>query len=53
MYEKLIEKFEVDELGSNFAPSVFDPHGFSKDCFYDQICGFYFYLDQCPLVSIF
>ncbi|KAK6109094.1 HCNGP-like family protein [Brugia pahangi] len=37
MYEKLIEKFEVDELGSNFAPSVFDPHGFTKDCFYDQI----------------
>ncbi|VDM96494.1 unnamed protein product [Thelazia callipaeda] len=37
MYEKLIEKFEVDELGSNFAPSVFDPHGFAKDCFYDQI----------------
>lgn len=41
MYEKLIEKFEVDELGSNFAPSVFDPHGFTKDCFYDQICKFY------------
>ncbi|CAG9533633.1 unnamed protein product [Cercopithifilaria johnstoni] len=37
MYEKLIEKFEVDELGSNFAPLVFDPHGFTKDCFYDQI----------------
>ncbi|MCP9260608.1 SAP30-binding protein [Dirofilaria immitis] len=32
-----LEKFEVDELGSNFAPSVFDPHGFTKDCFYDQI----------------
>lgn len=37
MYEKLIEAFDVDELGSNFKKSVFDPHGFSKDCFYDQI----------------
>lgn len=45
MYEKLIEKFEVDELGSNFAPSVFDPHGFTKDCFYDQICKSYTYLE--------
>ncbi|VDN59930.1 unnamed protein product [Dracunculus medinensis] len=37
MYEKLIEKFDVDELGSNFDKTVFDPHGFTKDCFYDRI----------------
>lgn len=37
MYEKLIEAAGLDELGSNFAPSVFDPHGFTKDCFYEQI----------------
>uniref|UniRef100_A0A9J2P6F0 SAP30-binding protein n=1 Tax=Ascaris lumbricoides TaxID=6252 RepID=A0A9J2P6F0_ASCLU len=37
IYERLIETFEVDELGSNFHPSVFDPHGFSEDCFYDAI----------------
>lgn len=37
MYEQLIEKFHVDELGSNFNPRVFDPHGFSEDCFYDSI----------------
>ncbi|VDM37810.1 unnamed protein product [Toxocara canis] len=38
IYERLIETFEVDELGSNFNPSVFDPHGFTEDCFYDVIC---------------
>uniref|UniRef100_A0A0N5ASS3 SAP30-binding protein n=1 Tax=Syphacia muris TaxID=451379 RepID=A0A0N5ASS3_9BILA len=37
MYEQLIEKFHVDELGSNFNPRVFDPHEFSDDCFYDNI----------------
>lgn len=37
MYEKLIEKFDVDEIGSNFNRTVFDPHGFTKDCFYDFI----------------
>ncbi|VDN30223.1 unnamed protein product [Gongylonema pulchrum] len=37
MYAKLIEKFEVDELGSNFDPAVFNPHGFTKDCYYDEI----------------
>ncbi|KHN82329.1 SAP30-binding protein [Toxocara canis] len=37
IYERLIETFEVDELGSNFNPSVFDPHGFTEDCFYDVI----------------
>uniref|UniRef100_A0A0R3S3Y3 SAP30-binding protein n=1 Tax=Elaeophora elaphi TaxID=1147741 RepID=A0A0R3S3Y3_9BILA len=46
MYEKLIEKFEVDELGSNFAQSVFDPHGFTKDCFYDQICKSFIFLKE-------
>ncbi|VDK18117.1 unnamed protein product, partial [Anisakis simplex] len=37
IYERLIEAFEVDELGSNFDPSVFNPHGFTEDCFYDNI----------------
>ena len=37
IYESFIEKFGLKEAGSNFPPSLFDPEGFTEDCFYDKI----------------
>lgn len=34
---KLIEYLELDEYGSNFPVSVFDPKGFPEEAFYDQL----------------
>ncbi|KRY84672.1 SAP30-binding protein, partial [Trichinella pseudospiralis] len=37
IYEKLVDHFGLDEKGSNFPLEFFDPHGFDKKDFYDQI----------------
>ncbi|KAL1244470.1 SAP30-binding protein [Trichinella spiralis] len=37
IYEKLVDHFGLDEKGSNFPLEFFDPHGFNKKDFYDQI----------------
>ncbi|CEG75775.1 hypothetical protein RMATCC62417_10767 [Rhizopus microsporus] len=37
IYAKLVEFIEVDEIGSNFDPADFDPHGFNKSFYIDGI----------------
>lgn len=37
IYDMLIEKFGLDEIGSNFPKSVFDPHAFNEDSFYEEL----------------
>ncbi|OQR76138.1 SAP30-binding protein-like [Tropilaelaps mercedesae] len=37
IYEKLIVHCDIDELGSNFPPNVFDPHGFAKESYYEEL----------------
>jgi hypothetical protein len=37
MYEKLIEHFEIDEAGTNFSKSIYDPKSFPPDCYYDRL----------------
>lgn len=37
IYEKLIEHFQLDELGSNFKPALFDPHGFKPSDYCDEL----------------
>lgn len=37
IYEKLIEMLGIDQIGSNFSRSVFDPHGFKPDDYYDKL----------------
>uniref|UniRef100_A0A915KJP0 SAP30-binding protein n=1 Tax=Romanomermis culicivorax TaxID=13658 RepID=A0A915KJP0_ROMCU len=37
IYEKLIEHFNLDELGSNFDPEIFNPRGFKSSDYYDEI----------------
>eukprot|EP01132_Coremiostelium_polycephalum_P010955 gene10955-13419_t len=35
--EKLISFCEIKENGSNFAKEIFDPYGYSPDCFYEEL----------------
>lgn len=37
IYEKLIEMLGIDQIGSNFSRSVFDPHGFKSGDYYDKL----------------
>ena len=37
IYSKLIEFCGIDEIGSNFSPLVFDPHGFPPEAFAQAI----------------
>ena len=37
IYEFLIEKFGIDETGTNFPKGVFDPHAYEENCFYDKL----------------
>lgn len=37
IYDKLVDHFGIDELGSNFPKSVYDPHGFSKNDYYERL----------------
>lgn len=36
-YTSFIERFEIDEKGTNFAKNIFDPHVFPENCYYDKI----------------
>lgn len=36
-YETFIERYELQEKGSNFKPEIFDPFTFPDNCFYDAI----------------
>ncbi|KAH7692967.1 transcriptional regulator HCNGP [Aphelenchoides avenae] len=37
IYEVLVQKFNLDEKGSNFPESVYDPHAFSEGDFYEAL----------------
>lgn len=37
IYTKLVEFTEVEEFGSNFDKADFDPHGFPKELYLDEI----------------
>uniref|UniRef100_A0A915E3W0 HAT C-terminal dimerisation domain-containing protein n=1 Tax=Ditylenchus dipsaci TaxID=166011 RepID=A0A915E3W0_9BILA len=37
LYEFLVEKYKIDEKGSNFPKEIFDPHAFSEDDYYDKL----------------
>jgi len=37
MYEKIIEHFGLDEIGSNFTKDVYNPHGFKATDYYDKL----------------
>ncbi|XP_036598275.1 SAP30-binding protein-like [Trichosurus vulpecula] len=37
IYEKLIQYCSIDELGTNYPKDMFDPHGWSEDCYYEAL----------------
>jgi len=37
IYEKLIEFCDIDELGTNFPPQLYDGHLFGKESYYDEL----------------
>jgi len=37
IYEKLIEHLNIDELGTNFPPELYDGHLFGKESYYDEL----------------
>jgi hypothetical protein len=37
LYAKLVEFLELDEIGSNFDPSVYDPHGWPEEAYAEAI----------------
>ncbi|CAB3401391.1 unnamed protein product [Caenorhabditis bovis] len=36
-YEQFIDRFDIDEKGTNFPSNIFDPHCIPENCFYDKI----------------
>lgn len=37
IYEKLLVHCDIDELGTNFPPEIFDSHAFKRDSYYDEL----------------
>eukprot|EP00092_Neocalanus_flemingeri_P097071 GFUD01123657.1.p1 GENE.GFUD01123657.1~~GFUD01123657.1.p1 ORF type:complete len:137 (+),score=34.63 GFUD01123657.1:163-573(+) len=37
IYEKLIHHCNIDELGTNFPPELYDGHLFGKESYYDEL----------------
>jgi len=37
IYEKLISFCLIDELGTNYPPEVYNPHGYAKESFYEEL----------------
>jgi len=37
IYEFLVNKYGIDEKGSNFSKDIFDPHGFDESDYYDAL----------------
>jgi len=37
IYEKLIEHLNIDELGTNFPPELYDGHLFGKESYYEEL----------------
>ena len=37
IYEKLIQFCEIDEMGTNFPPELYDGHLFGKESYYDEL----------------
>lgn len=37
IYEKLVSFLDIDELGSNFPPEIFDPHKWGPESFYEEL----------------
>jgi len=37
IYEKLIIHLNIDELGTNFPPNLYDGHLFGKESYYDEL----------------
>lgn len=37
IYEKLVKHLNIDELGTNFPPELYDGHLFGKDSYYDEL----------------
>ncbi|GAB6022089.1 hypothetical protein CHUAL_006231 [Chamberlinius hualienensis] len=37
IYEKLIEVCQIEEMGSNYSPDIYDPHQFDSSSFYEEL----------------
>lgn len=35
--DKIVQHFEIDELGSNYPKDIWDPHGLPKEDYYDKL----------------
>ena len=49
--KKMIDFLDLDEIGSNHHPSVFDPHGFPKESYEGELGKFnYMICNKCLLI---
>jgi len=37
MYEKMISHLDIDEIGTNFPPELYDPHWWGKESYYEEL----------------
>lgn len=42
LYEFLVQKYSIDEKGTNFISKIFNPHRFKKEDFYNCLGNFFF-----------